>query len=99
MAVTEQQALHAGSADGQVRPWAALRGGQGLAVDVMRDGAGAAGGFGSAAAAVSTVLEVRRLLKERNELLATGLYARDDALIVQIDARVQELITGAGKKP
>eukprot|EP00775_Hariotina_reticulata_P003803 gene3803-4060_t len=35
--------------------------------------------------------EVRRLLKEKVELLASGLYSRDDAVILQIDARVQHL--------
>ena len=35
--------------------------------------------------------EVRRLLREKVELLATGLYGSDDAVIVQIDARVQQL--------
>jgi hypothetical protein len=35
--------------------------------------------------------EVRRLLKEKVELLASGLYNRDDAVILQIDARVQQL--------
>lgn len=35
--------------------------------------------------------EVRRLLKEKVELLASGLYGRDDAVILQIDARVQAL--------
>jgi hypothetical protein len=35
--------------------------------------------------------EVRRLLKEKAELLSTGLYGRQDAVILQIDARVQAL--------
>lgn len=39
----------------------------------------------------SPMTEVRRLLKEKAELLATGLYTRDDVVIMQIDARVQAL--------
>jgi hypothetical protein len=34
---------------------------------------------------------VRRLLKEKVELLASGLYARDDPVVLQIEARVQAL--------
>lgn len=51
----------------------------------------------AAAAAAATAAthrpmeEVRRLLKEKAELLATGLYERDDGVIMQIDARVQAL--------
>eukprot|EP00878_Enallax_costatus_P021260 GHUV01022502.1.p1 GENE.GHUV01022502.1~~GHUV01022502.1.p1 ORF type:complete len:531 (+),score=261.65 GHUV01022502.1:951-2543(+) len=40
---------------------------------------------------VDPLMEVRRLLKEKVELLASGLYGRDDAVILQIDARVQAL--------
>ncbi|WIA21573.1 hypothetical protein OEZ85_000765 [Tetradesmus obliquus] len=35
--------------------------------------------------------KVRRLLKEKVELIASGLYARDDPVVLQIDARVQAL--------
>jgi hypothetical protein len=52
----------------------------------------AAGASAKAAAGVhSPMEEVRRLLKEKAELLATGLYGRDDGVIMQIDARVQAL--------
>jgi hypothetical protein len=44
-----------------------------------------------AAAAADQLSEVRRLLKEKVELLASGLYARDDPVVLQIDARVQAL--------
>lgn len=40
---------------------------------------------------VDSITEVRRLLKEKVELLSSGLYNKDDAVILQIDARVQEL--------
>jgi hypothetical protein len=46
---------------------------------------------GSSSSGSSPMAEVRRLLKEKAELLATGLYGREDAVIGQIDARVQAL--------
>ena len=36
--------------------------------------------------------EVRRLLAERAELLATGVYARDDPFIVELDAQMAQLV-------
>lgn len=51
--------------------------------------AAAAGSSGSDGS--SPMAEVRRLLKEKAELLATGLYGREDAVIQQIDMRVQAL--------
>lgn len=51
----------------------------------------AAAGVAAAAGSGSPMAEVRRLLKEKAELLATGLYGREDAVIGQIDARVQLL--------
>jgi hypothetical protein len=50
------------------------------------DAAAAVGGNGS-----YPMVEVRRLLKEKAELLATGLYGREDAVIQHIDMRVQAL--------
>ena len=35
--------------------------------------------------------EVRRLLAEKAELLASGLYIREDVVIQQLDRRVQQL--------
>ncbi len=46
----------------------------------------------AAAAAAGSMAEVRRLLREKAELLRTGLYRREDALVVQIDARIQQLV-------
>jgi hypothetical protein len=46
----------------------------------------AAGGGGGAMA------EVRRLLREKAELLATGLYSREDSLLKQIDTRIQQVV-------
>jgi hypothetical protein len=45
----------------------------------------------AAAAAADPLSEVRRLLKEKVELLSSGLYARDDPVVLQIEARVQAL--------
>jgi hypothetical protein len=38
--------------------------------------------------------EVRRLLKERAELLSSGLYSRGDEVIAELDARVAALAAG-----
>lgn len=38
--------------------------------------------------------EVRRLMGRRTELLQSGAYGEDDALIVKIDERVQQLLVG-----
>lgn len=35
--------------------------------------------------------EIRRLLKERAELLLTGVYTREDPLVLQLDQRVAAL--------
>jgi hypothetical protein len=58
-------------------------GGQQQLQQQTRDG----GGGGSA----SVAHEIKRLLQEKVDLLATGLYTRDDAVILQIEARVQAL--------
>jgi len=45
------------------------------------------GGAGDAGASVATAMaEVRRLMKEKSELLRTGLYSHDDAVINQVSA-------------
>jgi hypothetical protein len=61
---------------------------EGLLQQVARSDAAAAGGGSNDG---SPMAEVRRLLKEKAELLATGLYGREDAVIQQIDMRVQAL--------
>ena len=40
---------------------------------------------------VGVLKELRRLLSEKAELLASGLYKRDDIVIQQLDMRVQQL--------
>ncbi len=51
--------------------------------------AGGSGGGGQGGLAAEA--EVQRLLRRRAELLATGAYAQDDALIQRIEAKVAEL--------
>lgn len=57
-------------------------------------GLGAAAGASAAAAQAqegdaARVAELRRLLGEKAELLATGIYTREDAVIVELDAQIQ----------
>jgi hypothetical protein len=42
-------------------------------------------------AAQPNLAEIRRLLKRKSELMATGAYTATDALILKIDKRVAEL--------
>jgi hypothetical protein len=63
------------------------------AIDSSVNGGAAAAAAAAAGSSSSSspMAEVRRLLKEKAELLSTGLYGRQDAVILQIDARVQAL--------
>ena len=66
------------------------RGGRGLdaaaAAGEAEEGRSHAGGQGQ------DLAEIRRLLAEKAELLATGIYSREDPVIVELDAQVQSLM-------
>lgn len=40
--------------------------------------------------------EVRRLLRERAELIATGVYTRQDEIVAQMDRKIAQLLRSAG---
>jgi hypothetical protein len=40
--------------------------------------------------------EVRRLLRERAELIATGVYTRGDEVVAQMDSKIAQLLRSAG---
>lgn len=40
--------------------------------------------------------EVRRLLRERAELIATGVYTRSDEVVAQMDSKIAQLLRSAG---
>lgn len=41
--------------------------------------------------------EIKRLLRRKSELIASGAYGRDDPLIARIEARVMELAECGGR--